>query len=353
MEKTEKYTQFALVREMLETPVIIQASEGLWPSTPITAGTEDKSTIEREFSKVGRAIKKKRKLFLTGEGSSRLFPAKSLIRWGLTAGLDLCTVTEGSRQAGEYNLEDYAVFGASNSGKTREVIELFMKQKESGNASLYGLTAHTGAKLEELAEKTFLLRCGNEDAVAATKSVVEQALFYRRLIASAYGKQLDTGGLADAFASALTAEIPRDLTEAIAGAGTIYFAGRNDGVAEELTLKTNEITRKKSDYLEGTYAVHGIEEVMNPDDVVIVIVQVKEGIDKFRETLEKGVGLKVIAMAPEDTGFPTLKLPGTVGLPEFEQLAMGWNILVEVGIALGIDLDKPTRARKVGNEFTG
>ena len=60
------------------------------------------------------------------------------------------------------------------------------------------------------------------------------------------------------------------MTDAIARAGTIYFAGRNDGVAEELTLKTNEITRKKSDYLEGTYAVHGIEEVMNPDDVVIL-----------------------------------------------------------------------------------
>ncbi|MFT5328835.1 MAG: glucosamine--fructose-6-phosphate aminotransferase (isomerizing), partial [Planctomycetaceae bacterium] len=28
-----------------------------------------------------------------------------------------------------------------------------------------------------------------------------------------------------------------------------------------------------------------------------------------------------------------------------------WNVLVEVGIALGIDLDKPERARKVGNEF--
>ncbi len=28
------------------------------------------------------------------------------------------------------------------------------------------------------------------------------------------------------------------------GASTIYFAGYNDGVAEELTLKTNEITRR-------------------------------------------------------------------------------------------------------------
>jgi glucosamine--fructose-6-phosphate aminotransferase (isomerizing) len=34
-------------------------------------------------------------------------------------------------------------------------------------------------------------------------------------------------------------------------------------------------------------------------------------------------------------------------------MAAGWNLLVEIGLSLGIDLDKPLRARKVGNEFTG
>jgi glucosamine--fructose-6-phosphate aminotransferase (isomerizing) len=33
------------------------------------------------------------------------------------------------------------------------------------------------------------------------------------------------------------------------------------------------------------------------------------------------------------------------------ELAAGWNLLVEVGVQTGIDLDKPVRARKVGNEF--
>jgi glucosamine--fructose-6-phosphate aminotransferase (isomerizing) len=33
------------------------------------------------------------------------------------------------------------------------------------------------------------------------------------------------------------------------------------------------------------------------------------------------------------------------------QLTAGWNLLVETGIALGIDLDHPVRARKVGNEY--
>ena len=33
------------------------------------------------------------------------------------------------------------------------------------------------------------------------------------------------------------------------------------------------------------------------------------------------------------------------------QLLAGWNILVQVGVALGINLDKAQRARKIGNEF--
>jgi glucosamine--fructose-6-phosphate aminotransferase (isomerizing) len=34
-------------------------------------------------------------------------------------------------------------------------------------------------------------------------------------------------------------------------------------------------------------------------------------------------------------------------------LCAGWNILVEIGLSLGINLDKPERARKVGNEVVG
>ena len=106
--------------------------------------------------------------------------------------------------------------------------------------------------------------------MAATKSVVEQALFYRSMLCRLRGERR-------ARWSEPAARPPskaRQVLEAELGPGhgragsrpapMIYFAGRNNGVAEELTLKTNEITHKKSDYLEGTYAVHGIEEVMHP-----------------------------------------------------------------------------------------
>ena len=63
--------------------------------------------------------------------------------------------------------------------------------------------------------------------------------------------------------------------------------------------------------------------------------------------------MTIIAIADHDTIFPTIRIPSADDLSPFVQMCAGWNILVEVGLSLGIDLDKPERARKVGNEFTG
>jgi glucosamine--fructose-6-phosphate aminotransferase (isomerizing) len=337
MNEQPKYSQYALVREMLETPAILRKFK------------------PRDTADTARIIKETGRLFFTGEGSSRIFPAKNAMSQALRCGLDLQMATEGGRQALEYRLQDWVVFGASNSGQTKEVITLFDALKNSGHRKLFGLTANKNTKLESIATKTYLLSCGKENAVAATKSVAEQALFYQMLLAQVHGHASTAAlsALGDAYEAALKMEVEPQMTDAIASAGTIYFAGRNDGVAEELTLKTNEITRRKSDYLEGTYAVHGIEEVMNPDDVVVLINPFAAEMEKIRETLVKGVGLRVFAIAAEETIFPTMKVRDAGEFSAYVYLAAGWNILIEVGTALGINLDKPVRARKVGNEFVG
>ena len=107
----------------------------------------------------------------------------------------------------------------------------------------------------------------------------------------------------------------------------------------------------RSDFLEGTYAVHGIEEVMEPVDVVFVVDPIDDEIEKFQEVLAKGVGLKVVAIADRDTPFATIRVPEAGELAPYVYLCAGWNVLVEIGIGLGINLDKPERARKVGNEL--
>jgi glucosamine--fructose-6-phosphate aminotransferase (isomerizing) len=157
--------------------------------------------------------------------------------------------------------------------------------------------------------------------------------------------------LAEQVQSALTIKIDHAIIEIIQKADIIYFAGRNNGVAEELALKTNEITRKKSAFLEGTFAVHGIEEVMNRNEVLIWIDPFTDEQEKFKECLVKGVGMSIISVSSGKSIFPTITIPDGGEYAEYVQLAAGWNILVETGISLGINLDKPQRARKVGNEY--
>jgi len=266
-------------------------------------------------------------------------------------GVDL--VTEGSYQAGEYDLNDFVVFAASNSGRTKETVSLFDKLRKAGHKRLFGLTANRNTKLQELSNQAFIISCGKEDAFAATKSCVEQALFYQSLLAQVQGKSFSDklNALADAFEDALTVLVDPAITEAVAGAETVYFAGRNDGVAEELTVKVNEIVRKKSGFLEGTDYMHGAQEVMNPNDVVILIDPYKSELEKTKEVLIEEVGLKVFTVAAEETIFPTVKVKDVDGLTNYLFIAAGWNILVEAGISLSINLDEAERARKVGNVF--
>jgi len=333
--KQERYSKFALVREMMDTVDVVASFD---PGRT--------AQVAQEIKRVGR-------LLLAGEGSSRIVPAKNAIRKALTWGLDLQVVTDGSRQAAHYDLANFAVFCASNSGRTKEVILLARKLAEAGNPHRYGLSANRGTLLEEVVKHIFVLTCGWEQAVAATKSVVEQALFYQSLLCHMGGRKMtpDLDGLAEKIRHVLTLPIDPQIVQKAMKATTIYFAGYNDGVAEELTLKTNEITRRKSDFLEGTYAIHGVEEVMDPSDVVFVIDPIQEEVEKFQEVLVKGVGLTVIAIADRPTPFPTIQVPAAGELTPMVYLCTGWNLLVEVGLALGINLDKPERARKVGNEL--
>lgn len=337
MNSSIKYQKYALCREMLETADVMADFK-----------------VEN-LSQYAAAVKKAEAVMLTGEGSSRIFPAKHCIYRALQKGMKNPIYTEGASQAQEYDLSKMVAFGASNSGRTGELIRLFTSLKKEGHAALFGLTAHADSLLENVCNKTSVLRCGSEDAVAATKSVAEQALFYQAVFSEAQGQKLcGLEEAAEKIRKTLTMEIQSEIIEKICAAETIYFAGRNNGVAEELTLKTNEITRKKSDYLEGTYAAHGIEEVMKKEDVVIVIDPFEEEEEKFLECLQNGVGNTLISISTRKTGFAhSIVIPQGGEYHSYLELAAGWNLLVEIGLNLGIDLDKPVRARKVGNEFSG
>ena len=334
--KDRKYSRYKLVQEMMQTPEVIRRFD------PQAA---------RAFVP---ALEASGRLFLTGEGSSRIFPAKRAVYDSLRKADAVAIATDGATQALEYDLGAYTVFGASNSGKTKEVVRLFQHLKAEGHRALFALTAYEDSPLDRLATDSRILISGKEQAVAATKTVVEQALFYDSLLRALRGEAMDgLKELADKVEAALTLAIDPGLVKRAKEAATIYFAGRNTGVAEELTLKTNEITRRKADFLEGTYAVHGIEEVMDARELVVVVEPFESEEEKFRECLTEGVGLEVCALSTRKTTFPTILIPEAGDYCSYVEIAAGWNLLVEIGVALGIDLDKPERARKVGNIYQG
>ena len=332
--KEEKYSSFSLIREMLETPGIIGAFD---------------PKISERFVK---PISAKKGIFLAGEGSSRLFPAKRAIWSNLKKDFMIPVITEGCTQSMEYKLDDFAVFLSSNSGQTKEVIRLANFLKAKNHKSVFGLTANRNTKLQELANDTHVLSCGKEEAVAATKSVVEQGLFYDSLLRNIRGEKMEgLGTLAGQTEEVLTSPIDKSITELLIKTDIIYFAGRDNGVAQEIALKANEITRKRSAFYEGTFALHGIEEIMNKDEVLIWVDPFDDDQDKFMECIVRGVGVHVIAISTKPTIFPTIVIPDGGQYAEYLQLGAGWNILVDTGVALGIDLDHPKRARKVGNEY--
>ncbi len=318
---------FALINEMNEVPRILRGF--------------DPACVAHWLPELDKA----KRILLTGEGSSRIFPSKNLIDRARRANKGWNIYTEGARQAAEYDLSDTSIIGLSNSGRTKELVGLL---QQSITLKRFGVTATKDSMLAGLCNATHMLACGPEQATAASKSVVEQALVLQSLLKGVEWQHKNKA--ADLAEAILKMQIPAELTDKIAQAKTLYFAGRNDGVAEELTLKTNEITRQNSDYLEGTYAVHGIEEVMEAADVLVVIEPFEAEAEKLEQVIAKGVGMTVIAIAAQPTRFPTIRVPSLDGFDAYFQLLAGWRLLVEVGLKRGIDLDKPMRARKVGNE---
>ncbi len=330
----EKYSRYSLVKEMMDTVLMV-----------LDFDPKCAADVTESVRRTGR-------LFISGEGSSRIMPAKNARRRAMSLGLALNVQCDGARQAMEYDLSGYTVLINSNSGRTKEALALAKKLKAEGHKEVFSLSANPDTPLEHECAHGHVLKCGWEKAVAATKSVVEQGLFCESIIWDLAGEKFSSAlyGFRDDVLTALNTPIDPQIVEWVKGAHTIYFSGLNDGVAEELTLKTNEITRRKSDFLEGTYAVHGIEEVMQEGDIVFIVDPIESEYDKFLSVLG-GAGVHAVAISHKDTPFEkTIRVPVSP-LQSFVYLCAGWNVLVEVAISDGIDLDNPKRARKVGNEM--
>lgn len=291
------------------------------------------------------------RIIFTGMGSSLIFPGKQAKNRALKFNLKNRVEAYFASDLFQYtDFSDTFLFLCSNSGKTKEVVLLFEYAKKHG-ATCIAVTAVADSILAKSCDRKIILSCGFEKGVAATKSVVEQGLIYDSLIfhlAKNQGKRVDFNTLKDELIKAgekMIKNIERKIDikhiKQLASAKHYLFVGLENGVAEELTLKTYEIVRKMALFYPDTHLVHGVEEAINGDVVLLFEpLKFKEYMTDFQKFKEK---TKCDFLEIDE------KYPNTFN--NYCLLAAGWGFLRNVANYLKIDIDHPVRVSKVGNPY--
>lgn len=300
-------------------------------------------------------------IIFTGMGSSLIFPGKQAKNRALKLRITNKVEAYFASDLFQYkDLSDTYVFLCSNSGKTKEVILLLDRIKDLG-AKAIAVTAVSDSILAQRADWKIILKCGFEKGVAATKSVVEQALVYDSLIfhlAKAQRKQVDFSKLredlnqtAQFIEENINAKVPEDLLEALVKAEHYFIAGLDNGVAEEITLKSYEIARKLAFYYPDTHIVHGPEEAIEEGVAVIFEPSVFENYIGDFEKFSGKTNVTLVGIDDKEL-IPGLEVKVNDIFRNYCLLAGGWALLRNVAANLGIDIDHPLKASKVGNPFT-
>jgi glucosamine--fructose-6-phosphate aminotransferase (isomerizing) len=280
-----RYSRWALCREMLEAPAIVRRI----------------AEVARPFAHaVAEAVRRKRALLVVGEGSSLLFPGRRAAAGVLARRWPVRALAAGCAEAAALPLGDFAVLAFSKSGKTAEVVALLERLARDRHDATFAVTSVASSPVAAACARSFVLPFAKEEAFAATTSVVAQALFVDEvledLIPADPPDRLDR--LAGDMAASLASPLDAASVKRLAAARVVYFTGEPQ-VVGELALKCNEIARKPAVALEGALVDHGPRRaVISPADAVVPVA-----------------------------GDP------------YVALAAGWNLLVEVGLALGTDLD--------------
>lgn len=302
------------------------------------------------------------RIIFAGMGSSLIFPGKHAKNRALKLNIENRVEAYFASDLFQYtDFSDTYVLLCSNSGKTKEVI-LLLDYVKSRGAKCVAITAVADSILSQRSDEKIILTCGFEKGVAATKSVVEQALIYDSLIhhlAKNQGKEVDFKLLkdelnktADAIKNNIIAAVDESVLEKLVNSQNYYIVGLDNGMAEEITLKSYEIARKMAIYFADTHIVHGVEEAIEGNCAIIFQPSAfKDYLFDFQKFSDK-TDCQLIGIDNQDF-LPGVKIDINETFSNYCLLAAGWGLLRSVGNKLNLDIDHPEKASKVGNPFEG
>ena len=301
------------------------------------------------------------RIIFTGMGSSLIFPGKQAknraMKLNPSNRIESCFASDLFQYT---DFKDTYVFLCSNSGKTKEVILLLDHVKSLG-AKCVAVTAVEDSILADRSDEKIILSCGFEQGVAATKSVVEQGLIYDSLIhhlSNNQGTKVNFSSLKEeltktalAIRNNVNVTLDKDTLATLVVSNNYFMVGLDNGVAEEITLKSYEIARKMALFYPDTHIVHGVEEAIEGNCAVIFRPSAfREYISDF-QTFSDKTNCQLIGI---DNQGSLLGVGVDINetFSNYCLLAAGWGLLRSVGNELQLDIDHPEKASKVGNPYS-
>ena len=303
-----------------------------------------------------------KRIIFTGMGSSILFPANQAKNRAFELNIkNRVEVYFASELFSCNDFSDTYVILCSNSGRTKETILLLEHIKKKG-AKYAAVTAVLDSVLAKRCKNKIIMQCGFEKGVAATKSVIEQGLIFDSLIfnlARDQGKKISFKKIKGLLVSAsknilknINVNVSDNMLNELANASSLYFAGRATGVADEITLKAHEITRKSAFFYPDTHIVHGIEEAIEANPIILFEpTKFKKFIGDFR-SFSKRANCKLFGVGSHKI-IKGIKIKSTPYFENYCLLAGGWGLLRSIAKKLDINIDTPKKAVKVGNPYKG
>ncbi len=313
---------------------------------------------EEDLKRVSRAVRKARRVFLTGVGTAgqvcnfvRYFFANFLAReFDFILGSELVHFTSLLKQGD-------LLIAVSQSGETADTIGAIELAKEKG-LKIVSVINVQHSTIDRLADYSLLIRAGVEKAVASTKAATGQIAVLALLAFTLWGRLSEGKRILEKLATESERILSysyrlkvRKLAALLTTKKDIYIIGRglNYPIAREAAIKLQEVTYIHAEGFPGGELKHGPLALIEKGTPVVVLVdsETREEILSNAQEVKARGGLLLGIGPGKEEGFdfwlPTANLGLLQGMLNLFPVQL---LAYYLAVARGIDPDMPRNLAK-------
>jgi glucosamine--fructose-6-phosphate aminotransferase (isomerizing) len=300
---------------------------------------------------------------LVGHGTSDNAAVYGVYAFGLLPGWTAMrdSISLSVYYGASLDLSRSVVIALSQSGRTPDVVD-YVERARAGGALTIALTNHLDSALATASEIALPLLAGTEQAVAATKTYLNELAALLLLAGEAAGRGDEAAADLRRVAALLAESLPgleldaARLAVPLAFAGRMFVVGRGPelATAREIALKLTETCRIAAEPLSATALAHGpiaaVDSLFPVWAVASHDASLPTVLEAVRRVREAGATVvasgSAAADVPAEYALPVPEAPGPLCAPLLS-VVPGQLFAAALARAKGLDPDRPAGLSKV------